>query len=180
MKKRSDTELAEDYVLGTLSAEERQIVAKRLDTDADFSALVSAWDQRMAPLAFGGAAEPPDGLLASIEARIAGTGADLPGTFTNRAEGAPWVEMIPGVAMRLLYRNEAARRQSILVKMDANATFPEHGHDDQDEEIYVLEGDLVIGELTLQAGDFHLARANRVHPQHWSRTGCVALINQGY
>jgi quercetin dioxygenase-like cupin family protein len=180
MKKLLDTELAEDYVLGTLSGEERQIVAQRLDIDADFSALVSAWDERLAPLALGGEAEPPVGLLASIEARIAGSGADLPGTFTSRGEGAAWVEMIPGLKMRLLYRNEAARRQTILVRMEPNATFPQHGHDDQDEEIYILEGDLVIGELTLKAGDFHLARANRVHPQHRSPSGCVALINQGY
>ena len=180
MKKRLDTELAEDYVLGTQSAEERQIIAKRLDTDAAFSAVVASWDERLAPLALGRAAEPPSGLLATVEARIAGSGADLPGTFTNRAEGAPWVEMIPGVAMRLLYRNEAARRQTILVRMEPNATYPQHDHDDQDEEIYILEGDLVIGELTLKGGDFHLARANRVHPQHRSPSGCVALINQGY
>ena len=64
--------------------------------------------------------------------------------------------------------------------MQAGATYPQHGHDGQDEEIYIIEGDLVIGELTLNAGDFHLARASRVHPMHLSRTGCVALINQGY
>jgi quercetin dioxygenase-like cupin family protein len=180
MKKRLDSELAEDYVIGTLSAEGRQIAANRLDTDAAFAALVTDWEARLAPLALGRAVEPPPGLLESIEARIAGAGAELPGTYTSRGEGAQWVEMIPGLKMRLLYRNEAARRQTILVKMEPNATFPEHGHDEQDEEIYILEGDLVIGELTLKAGDFHLARATRVHPQHWSRTGCVALINQGY
>jgi quercetin dioxygenase-like cupin family protein len=180
MKQRLDTELAEDYVLGALSLEERENLSKRLETNGALAAAVGEWESRLSPLALAGSVAPPPDMLDRIEARIAAAGSELPGTFTSRGEGAPWVEMIPGLKMRLLYRNEAARRQTILVRMEPNATFPEHGHDDQDEEIYILEGDLVIGELTLNAGDYHLARADRVHPQHWSRTGCVALINQGY
>jgi quercetin dioxygenase-like cupin family protein len=180
MKKRPDRELAEDFVLGTSAAEERAHVLQRVEADKAFGALVTEWENRLAPLVLKGSVAPPPDMLDRIETRIAKAGTELPGTYTSRGEGAQWVEMIPGLKMRLLYRNEAARRQTILVQMQPNATFPEHGHDDQDEEIYILEGDLVIGELTLKAGDFHLARANRIHPQHWSRTGCIALINQGY
>jgi anti-sigma-K factor RskA len=44
-------ELAGEYVLGTLSAAQRQAVEVRLATDADLQAAVLAWEERLLPLA---------------------------------------------------------------------------------------------------------------------------------
>jgi anti-sigma factor ChrR (cupin superfamily) len=66
-----------------------------------------------------------------------------------------------------------------MVRIEAGAEFPDHDHN-QDEEIFVLEGDLIMGELTLKAGDYHLAQASRHHPVSRSRTGCLCIITQGY
>jgi anti-sigma-K factor RskA len=48
----SDTldELASEYVLGTLPAEQRAEVAQRLKHDAELRAAVDAWEQRLLPL----------------------------------------------------------------------------------------------------------------------------------
>ncbi|WP_350616680.1 anti-sigma factor [Pseudomonas sp. HY7a-MNA-CIBAN-0227] len=43
-------ELANEYVLGTLSAEQRLHVQQRLEQDADLRTAVDAWEQRLLPL----------------------------------------------------------------------------------------------------------------------------------
>ena len=43
-------DIAGEYVLGTLSATEREEAAARLESDAYFAALVRAWEERLAPL----------------------------------------------------------------------------------------------------------------------------------
>ena len=180
MSQTAEFDLATGLVLGTLNAHDRTKAEERRARDPALDVLAQSWELRLGPLALTEEAALPPGLFERIDAKLRGQGAELPGTFTSRAADAAWQAMLPGLEMRMLYRDEAKRRQTLLVRMQAGATFPQHGHDGQDEEIYILEGDLVIGELTLNAGDFHMARAERVHPLHISRTGCVALINQGY
>jgi anti-sigma-K factor RskA len=63
--------LAAEYALGTLDAEERRAVERRLSTDPDLRRAVDAWEARLAPLA-GAAPEvaPPAGLRDRVLARI--------------------------------------------------------------------------------------------------------------
>ena len=180
MSSLDSTDLATGLVLGTLDSESRAAAEESRAADPAFDALVESWDARLSPLALVAEEPMPAGLYDRIAARLDGAGQELPGTFTSRAASAAWEQKLPGLEMRLLHRDKAKRRQTLLVRMAAGATYPQHGHDGQDEEIYIIDGDLTIGELTLTAGDFHLARASRVHPMHLSRTGCTAIINQGY
>jgi anti-sigma-K factor RskA len=46
-----DDHVAAEYVLGVLPAEERQALARRIETDAGFARLVEAWEARLSPLA---------------------------------------------------------------------------------------------------------------------------------
>ena len=55
------------------------------------------------------------------------------------------------------------------------ALFPAHAHDD-DEEAYVLSGDLAFDDLVLNAGDYHLARPGVRHPVGRTRGGCMLLV----
>ena len=172
--------LAAEFVLGTLD-EPGRVAAKKLQAnDAAFATLVESWENRLAPLALAGSDLPAIATFDAIERSIQGRGEELPGTFTSRASSAVWQQMLPGLEMRLLRRDEGKRHQTLLVRMQPGAIYPQHGHDEQDEEIFILEGDLVIGEIVLGAGDFHMALAERVHPHHQSPKGCIALISQGY
>jgi anti-sigma-K factor RskA len=68
--------LAAEYVLGTLSPDERTAVSARRQRERDLDAAIEAWEARLMPLAESiPSVEPSPGLLADIEARIAG-GAD--------------------------------------------------------------------------------------------------------
>lgn len=73
---RDDDALAAEYVLGVLSADERQAVAHRAERDPAFARLVDAWEVRLSPLAAGYAeAEAPASVKAAIDRRLFEDGA---------------------------------------------------------------------------------------------------------
>jgi anti-sigma-K factor RskA len=68
--------LAGEYVLGTLSADERRAAEARVLSDPAFRAMVAGWEGRLQPLADAApAATPPANLLDRIMARIGGEAA---------------------------------------------------------------------------------------------------------
>jgi quercetin dioxygenase-like cupin family protein len=173
----SDEEKATGYVIGTLEAAERESLRRRLVEDRGFADLVDRWEERLAPLALGAAADLPEGILERIEARIDASGVELPGTLTRRAGTGEWTEVSPGLRIKILNRIEAQNRQTFMAWLEPGTEYVDHDHD-QDEEIFMVEGDLLIGELELRAGDFHVARAGRHHPVHRTRGGCICIISQ--
>ncbi|CDX46387.1 Anti-sigma K factor RskA [Mesorhizobium sp. ORS 3359] len=66
-----DDLLAAEYVLGVLSADERQIASRRIDTETAFARLVDAWEVHFAPMAAAYAAvEPPASVKVAIDRRL--------------------------------------------------------------------------------------------------------------
>lgn len=173
----TDDERASAYVLGTLGFSERESCRLRAIEDQGFAALVSAWENRLVPLAFSPDAIVPGHLFAAIEARIGASGVELPGTVTVRAGAGDWIDVSPGLKIKIMNRIAALNRQTFMAWLQPGAEYSDHDHD-QDEEIYMIEGDLIIGDLVLKAGDFHVASAGRHHPVHRTKTGCLCLITQ--
>ena len=64
---------------------------------------------------------------------------------------------MPGVERKMLWSAGPNRRVTFLIRGRPGASFPAHAHED-DEECFVLEGDITFDTLTLRAGDYHLAR----------------------
>jgi anti-sigma-K factor RskA len=68
-----DDALAAEYVLGVLSADDRQQVAERIAADAAFVRLVDEWEVRLAPLGRSyGEAAPSAAVKAAIDRRLFG------------------------------------------------------------------------------------------------------------
>jgi len=177
MSRTDDNALAAEYVLGALEGGALVAARARAVEDHAFRHLVEDWERRLAPLALTAEMPVPPGLIERIEARITEGGAELPGTITRRAGSGEWMEVSPGLHIKVLNRIESLGRHTFMARLAPGAEYIEHDHD-QDEEIYMIEGDLVIGELVLKAGDFHVARTGKHHPVHRSRTGCLCIISQ--
>ena len=173
----TDLELATALVLGTLDGDERERARIRAIEDRAFAGVVAAWENRLAPLALGEAEPLPSGLFEKIEARIETSGVELPGTFTLRAGSGEWRQVSPGLRIKMLNEIESVGRQTFMAELQPGAEYTDHDHD-QDEEIYMISGDLIIGGLVLEAGDFHVAKTGKHHPTHKSRTGCLCIISQ--
>ena len=66
-----DDMIAAEYVLGVLPADERLVVADRIEADRDFAQIVDGWELHFAPLAAGYPdAEPPPAVKAVIDRRL--------------------------------------------------------------------------------------------------------------
>jgi anti-sigma factor ChrR (cupin superfamily) len=169
----SESERAAEYVLGTLSAEERAAVARAAEHDPALAEALAAWNAELAPLLAAREIAPPADMFARITARI-----EQRASVTVRAEEGRWETLVPGVERKMLRVDRARKRVTFLVRAAPGARFPAHVHDD-DEEAYVVSGDLTFETLTLSAGDYHVARRGMTHPAAVSVGGCVLLVTAG-
>ena len=85
--------------------------------------------------------------------------------------------MSPGVTYSVLFDDPVAKRRSMLVRALPSAIYESHFHDEGHEECLVLEGDLIMGDLKLLAGDFHLAAKGSSHPPATTTSGCLLHIS---
>jgi anti-sigma factor ChrR (cupin superfamily) len=92
---------------------------------------------------------------------------------------SPWMHGgAPGVEIRQLFRDGQTGRSTMLVRMEPGATFPAHHHAD-DEQCYVLKGDIRWGDVVYEEGDFVVMAKNTTHPEIRSVTGNLLLIIAG-
>ena len=164
------------YALGALDRAEQDAVADELRSDQELSGQVDHWEMVLAPLALDLPVEPaPEGLFSAIEAKIDRPTPRLPGMKTIREADGRWIGISDGVEMKMLHKVKDGGRKSFLLRLAPGAKLDTHPHD-QDEECYVIEGDISFGDLELQAGDYHVASAGTPHPESFSRNGCLLFI----
>jgi anti-sigma factor ChrR (cupin superfamily) len=80
---------------------------------------------------------------------------------------------LPGIEMKLLYKDEALGRSTILFRMQPGAVVPLHEHTDV-EQTYMLEGSLVDEQGECTAGNFVWRPAGNTHVAH-APNGAVFL-----
>lgn len=173
---------AADYVMGTLSAEERSEVERAAARDPALAREIDTLSAQLSPLLLDAPeVEPPAGLFDRIKAKIAETAETakpqgaLAGSRTVRADEGRWDTICPGIERKTLWHDREKGRITFLIRAQPGAEFPAHQHDD-DEEAYVLSGDLSFDDLVLGAGDYHLARPGVRHPVGRTTHGCMLLL----
>ena len=95
--------------------------------------------------------------------------------FTIRSADLDWQpRRIEGVQAVVLFRDEINRTQHLLVKATAGVVYPFHQHAGI-EEIYMLEGELIIEDQVYLAGDYIRSYPNSIHAPS-TNTNCMFLI----
>ena len=168
-------ERAAEHVLGLTSAAGRDAMYRAADADPAVADALTYWNVRLAPLLGEEEVAPPAGLFDRILTDIEPRSQELPGTFTVRAPEGRWQTIADGVERKMLWSKGPNDRKTFLLRMRAGAHYVAHHHED-DEECFVLSGDLTFDTLTLRAGDYHLARRGASHPAATTVGGCVVLI----
>jgi anti-sigma factor ChrR (cupin superfamily) len=167
-------QIAAAYVLGLLRGAARAAVEARLSSDLALQAKVTLWQENFMAIDLAcGRQVPPAGLFDAIVAAIDAGEAELPGTQTRRAGTGVWTEMAPGVTYTVLFEDPVAKRRSILVRAMPGSNYASHFHEAGHEECLVLEGDLIMGDLKLLPGDYHLAAQGSTHPPATTMSGCL-------
>jgi putative transcriptional regulator len=86
-----------------------------------------------------------------------------------------WKEVAPGITCKLLSTDREGHRESMLVRLAPDTSYPPHRHSGV-EELYLLEGELWIENRKLEPGDYDRAEPGTAHDRVWSETGCMCLV----
>jgi anti-sigma factor ChrR (cupin superfamily) len=63
----------------------------------------------------------------------------------------------------------------MLVRLAPGAAYPPHRHGGV-EELYLLDGELMIDDKKLYPGDYNRAEAGTADQHVWSETGCTCVL----
>lgn len=97
------------------------------------------------------------------------------GLLTVRDAGDDWRTLFPGLDYKMLVYDEHGGTKSFLLRAQAGVRLPAHEHHGF-EECLVLEGAFCLGDLKLNAGDFHAAREGVVHGEAHTETGVTVYL----
>jgi quercetin dioxygenase-like cupin family protein len=127
--------------------------------------------------------EPPAGLYAAVETEIDRRAKDP--FETLRSYEGQWIKWADNIVKRTLYGDKIWKKvlfsdeqtgQSIyLLRCEPDAVIPAHKHD-RDEHVFVIEGEFVVGNTVVKAGDYQFSGKGSQHPEIRTSTGCLALI----
>lgn len=96
-------------------------------------------------------------------------------TFLGTQDIKDWQPLpVEGAWVKLLSMDTERGFATVLGKLDPGAAYPAHRHI-KSEEIFMLTGDLQIGDRELGPGDFHRAEAGSKHDVNRSKSGCTLL-----
>lgn len=98
-----------------------------------------------------------------------------PGTFTIRAAESQWRRVSELAEIRVVRREAATGRQTVMFRLQPGAVVVAHGHT-QEEECLVLEGEIEIGDHILRKGDLHIARPGARHAPITTRAGALLWV----
>ncbi|MFO0998225.1 MAG: cupin domain-containing protein [Alphaproteobacteria bacterium] len=167
--------LAGEYVLDTLDSDARTRFEAEIGRDPQAARAVAAWEERLAPLvASDEPVEPPGHLLDAVKRRIA-LAPSTRSFVTIRAGVGEWTPLAPGIAVKTLFEDRIAGMRSILMRLEPGTTYDGHEHP-ADEECLMIEGEMTLGDITLKAGDYHLAPKGLPHGRVSSAKGAVVFI----
>lgn len=130
-------------------------------------------DVLAALLEAGSPMPPPPGLRGKVldRARRAGR---MDATVVRAGEGA-WRTVDEGIEVKTLLYDRAADSVTFLLRAAPGASLPGHAHHAV-EECLVLEGEFIIGDVTLRAGDFQYGNQGEAHPRAYTETGVLVYL----
>jgi hypothetical protein len=171
------------YALGTMSETESRAFEAELRGNTELAGLVRNLLRTADLLAMSRPMTPPPALKEKVLSRIGGKFEQTDTTFTalaglrfmERAERQDWKPLpIPGAFIKLLSLEKERGYAVLLGKLDAGVRYPAHTNAGP-EDIFILTGDLVVGDRKLVAGDFHHADAGSQHEENYSVAGCTLI-----
>jgi anti-sigma factor ChrR (cupin superfamily) len=119
---------------------------------------------------------PAPSLWERLEQRITPEGGRRPAGPRSHGWAPPeWEEVAPGISCKLLATDSENDRVSMLVRLAPGAAYPPHQHGGV-EELYLLDGELMIDDRKLYPGDYNRAEPGSADQRVWSETGCTCVL----
>jgi len=181
MMSEQQQEQASLYVLGAMPAQERQAFEARVKADPELRGLVLELQRSTALMAASqSSASLPPGLKDKVMNRISAPATTPPRyapgfEFHGSDDPRGWKELpVRGAWIKLLSLERDRGYAVLLGRLEAGVRYPAHEHLGS-EQLFILTGDLHIGNRALGPGDFHHADAGTSHGVNYSEQGCTLL-----
>ncbi|MBI3669814.1 MAG: cupin domain-containing protein [Acidobacteria bacterium] len=82
---------------------------------------------------------------------------------------------VAGLSSKLLFVDQERGYNTLLVRMEPGTRYPSHHHVGV-EELYLLDGDLIVEGQTMRAGDYCRAEPDSIHGESRTETGCLFVL----
>jgi quercetin dioxygenase-like cupin family protein len=184
-------ELAPLYALDLLDGEERLWVETQIAEDPDRALELAEYQQAVSDIPYSATPVP---MAANLKERLfdrlglnsldnlppspppTADVPPIPDFFSLRSSQMKWRPdpRCPGVEMALLYIDRDRREAATMVKAGAGVLYPRHRHVST-EEIYMLEGELIIGTEVYGVGDYIRSSPGSIHAPK-TLTGCMFFM----
>jgi quercetin dioxygenase-like cupin family protein len=162
------------YALGVLTPEDKRALDAERAANPALDRAISQWEARIGGLAATAAPQtPPESLWRKIDAAL--DALPDPRVKQVRRDDGVWVEILPGVTIKLLSSNAEDGTETFLLKLAPGARVPAHQHP-HTEECFVVAGVIEIGAAQFEAGDYVAYPAGVPHTEIQSRAGGTILI----
>jgi anti-sigma factor ChrR (cupin superfamily) len=167
------------YVLETLPSSEKARMAAHISgceqCDMEMkrlSPIVESFVSR--PIGVQG---PPASLWERLTQRIAQETSTKPPVMTPPliSISSEWEQVAAGISVKLLSTEIKKHQVAMLVQLAPGTDYPPHRHA-RVEELYLLDGVLIIDDKALYPGDYIRADAGSVDHRVWSKTGCTCVL----
>jgi len=114
--------------------------------------------------------QPPAG-------RAPGIMYDKDGVLIARSQEMNWQPgQLPGLFLKVLFDDAQRGYTTALVRMTAGTRYPSHRHAGV-EELFLLEGDLSVDELSMRPGDYCRGEAGSIHGEIYTNAGCLFMVS---
>ena len=164
-------EVASAYALGLLEPPATAEFEEHLSECAVCRSETKAFQEVTGELAYAApVAQPPSRLRTELLQRLA-----PPGVLVRAEEGAWEKTPFPGVEIRNLFVDKVTGTVTSLLRAAVGAVYPAHRHGGM-EHVYVIDGDLIFNDHTLETGDYEVSPGSTDHSSITTKTGCLALI----
>jgi ChrR Cupin-like domain len=173
-------ELAPLYALNVLSQEEKIWVEQELVESPELEEELTAYQSAITSIPYSAPALP---MAVDLKARLFDRlGLDTPVSemvparipvpyLAIRSQDLDWQPYAtPGVAIAIVHRDESTRELVGFLRAEAGVRYPFHSHA-KSEELFMLEGDLVIGNEVYGAGDYIRSSPGSSHAPY-TNGGC--------
>ena len=184
-------ELAPLYALDLLDLEERLWVEVQIVECPDLAAELASYQNAVSLMPYSAepvpmAADLQDRLFARLgldpplplvvpEPELPPAATLPPEMFALRSQELQWQpHRIAGVNVAVLFVDQVQRMRSMVIKVAAGVTYPLHRHGGI-EEIYMLEGELIIDQQVYLAGDYIRSDSGSLHAPSTTMS-CMFLI----
>jgi ChrR Cupin-like domain len=191
MKPNDFTELASLYVLGGLDERDNYLIEDYAESSEELKAELMSLQVAALAIPYGSQqCSFPMELKESIKERLFQkinsehptetpiVEIDIPESYQVKASKVKWEphpEGIEGISIAPLFVDRSSRKFSGLVRCEIGAIYPAHRHY-ADEEIFILEGDLIVDGKSFSVGDYIYSAPNSLHPPIGNNNGCVFFI----